>query len=71
MPRVGYHSQCSQPPSIFFEWRGGSQDTNQRDPWQEPSPPLILTLGYKFPLASLPPCKSYCSDPHTFGDGPE
>lgn len=45
MPRVGYHSQCSQPPSVFFEWRGGSQDTTQRDPWQELSPPLSLPLG--------------------------
>lgn len=41
----GYHSRCSQPPSVFSEWRGGSQDTNQTDALQEPSPPLSLTLG--------------------------
>lgn len=44
----GYHSRCSQPPSVFSEWRGGSQDTNQTDALQEPSPPLSLTLGGLF-----------------------
>lgn len=45
MPKVGYHSQCSQPAGVFFEWRGRSQDTTQRDPRQDLSPPLSLTLG--------------------------